>query len=73
MLEWNEISTLMANQLIMLNKYPGIRPLGIKECLHRVLGKCLVLTTGMDVQSTYGVEQLCSGIMAGIEGVVNAM
>jgi hypothetical protein len=72
-IEWNKISALIANRLIALDKCHGVTPIGIGECLRRVLGKCFALATGMDVEIACGVEQLCSGVSAGIEGAVHAV
>ena len=39
----------------------------------RILGKAMVLVTRVDVEEVCGVEQLCSGLKAGIEGTVRGM
>jgi hypothetical protein len=71
--EWEDVRALMANRLIALNKCPGVRPIGIGETLRRILGKCLVLATGKDVEEVCNAEQLCTGVQAGIEGAIHAM
>ena len=38
------LNELLACRLIPLNKKPGVRPIGIGEILHRIIGKCVMLT-----------------------------
>ena len=37
--DWNDINTLMASQLIPLDKYTGVRTIGVGENLYLVMGK----------------------------------
>lgn len=45
----------------------GIRPIGVGEVLRRLLGKAMVLATGIDVEELCGADQLSSGLKGGFE------
>jgi len=64
----DDVRALMASCLITLNKYLGVRQIGIGETLHRVIGKAVCLATHLDATLVCGSDQLCAGLQAGIEG-----
>ena len=55
LVDWEDISALMANRLIALHKFPGVRPICIGECMRRVICKTMALVTGRDVEVVCGV------------------
>ena len=73
LIDWGLIRALMSCRLIALNKNPGVRPIGVGEALRRLLGKAMVLTTGMDVEELCGADQLSSGLKGGIEGAIHSV
>jgi uncharacterized C2H2 Zn-finger protein len=70
---WHQIQALMSSRLVALDKCPGVRPIGIGECLRRIISKCMILATGSEVTEACGQSQLCSGLSSGIEGAIHAM
>ena len=63
----------MSNRLFALDKFPGVRPVGIGETLRRIIGKIVCTVTRLDLAMQCGTDQLCAGIKCGIEGAVHAM
>jgi len=70
---WNGIRALVASCLIALNKCPGVRPIGIGETLHRIIGNAVCLATSLDAVLFCGSDQLCGELQAGIEGAIHGM
>jgi len=71
---WDVIRGLVASRLIALDKCPGVRPIGIGETLHRMIGKAVCVATRLDAALICGYDQLCVGLQAvGIEGAIHCM
>ena len=69
---WNQIRALMSSRLIASDKCPGVRPIGIGECLRRVMCECMAEATRKDLEETCGSQQLACAVKAGIKGAVHA-
>ena len=63
---WAAYQAMMSGWLIALDKFPGIRPVGIGETWRRLLAKCLLQMTGQEAKAACGTEQLSGGVDAGI-------
>ena len=70
---WENISALIANHLITLDKCPGVRPIGIGETLRHVVGKAVCYATRVDVELACGSDQLCGSVRSGIGGAIHTM
>ena len=70
---WQILRALLSNPLIALDKRPGVRPIGIGECLRRVMAKAVMMVAGGDVREVCGSDQRCSGLDAGIKVAIHEL
>ena len=67
------LAALVACRLIAIDKCPGIRPIGIGECLRRLIGKLALKVARQDILQATGVSQLCTGHESACEAGILAM
>ena len=68
------LEAFTACRLIPLNKNPsGVRPIGIGEVLHRIIGKAIVRTINQEIVDATAPIQICAGIPGGVEAAVHAV
>ena len=68
------INFLLDCRLVPLMKEDnGVSPIGIGECLRRIMGRSVAKVLGEDVQLAGGTLQTCTGVEAGIEASIHAM
>ena len=67
------LDAFLACRLIPLDKNPGVRPIGIREVVRRIVGKAVMAVTKAEVLEAAGPLQLCAGHEAGAEAAVHAM
>ena len=67
------MEAFVACRLIPLNKNPGVRIIGVCECLRRLVGKTTLLAVGQYVREVTGALQWCAGQSAGIEAAIHTM
>ena len=72
-LPWSKVRILVSGRLIALDKCPGVRPIGIGECLRRTKCKSVAEFTKVDLEETYSTDQLACGLKAGVEGAIHAV
>ena len=72
-MEWSDISALLTHRGLMLDKKPGLRPIGVGEVLQRILARSVAWVTKGDVTQESGADNLAGGLKSGIEGGVHAM
>uniref|UniRef100_A0A0G4GC64 Reverse transcriptase domain-containing protein n=1 Tax=Chromera velia CCMP2878 TaxID=1169474 RepID=A0A0G4GC64_9ALVE len=71
--EWDQVKALITYQLVVLDKCPGVRPVGIGEAIRRLLGKAVMKETREELQEACRADQLCSSLMGGLEGGIHAV
>jgi hypothetical protein len=70
---WAAYRAIIAGRLCAVDKCPGVRPLGVGESWRRAIAKMLLLVAGSEAKEACGIDQLCAGLEAGIEGAIHAM
>ena len=60
-------------KLIPLDKNPGIRPIGVREVLRRIVGKTVSGFLEEEIKEAAGLLQVCADHNAGAEPAVHAM
>ncbi len=63
----------MAGCLVALDKCPGVHPLGVGETWQPSITKTLLLAARSKAKEACSIDQLCTGLEAGIEGGIHAM
>jgi hypothetical protein len=73
LLSWVAYRALKAERLVALDKCPGVRPVGIGESWGHLTAKCVLFVAVGEAKEECGMDQLCAGLEAGIEGGIHAM
>ena len=63
----------MSSRLIVLEKKPGVRPVGVEETWILLFAKCLMRVTGPESTSACQDEHLCAIIKAVIDRTVHGV
>jgi hypothetical protein len=69
---WAAYHALMAGRLVALDKCPGVHPLGIGKTWRRICVKLITSACGSAAKEQCGINQLCAGLKAGIDGSIHA-
>ena len=69
----SDLSAYTACCVIALDKNPGVRPIGVGEVLHRIIGKAILGIIIPEIQAITGTLQLCTGQEAGVVAAVHAI
>ena len=67
------LKPLVACRLVVLDKCPGVRPVGIREVPHRIISKAILAVIRSDIREVVGSLQLCIGQRLGCEVSIHAL
>jgi hypothetical protein len=70
---WVAYRALKSGQLVALDKCLGVHPVGIGESWGHLTAKWVLFIAGGETKEECGVDQVCAGFEAGIEGGIHAM
>ena len=67
------LQPLIACRLIAMDKCPGVRPVGIREVVRRILIKAILSVVRYDIQEAVGSHQLCVGRKSECEAAIHVL
>ena len=67
------LSAFVACRLVPIDKWPGVRPIGVGEVSRRIIAKAILRILKKDIEEAAGPLQLCAGQDGGCEAAVHAM
>ena len=67
------LAPLTACRLVVLDKCPGVHPVGIGETIRRIIANAILCIIGPEIQEAAGSSQLCAGQESGCDAAVHAM
>ena len=70
-LPWAAYNEFIYGRLIVLDKHPGVRPVGVGETWRRIISKIILKVTGPESTKACQDDQLCDGIKVGIDGTIH--
>ena len=70
---WDAYCALIECRLVVLDKQPGVCPVGIGETLRQAPAKLVTRAAGDQANKVCGNLQLCTGLEVNIEGDTHAM
>ena len=70
---WAAYRALMSGRVIVLDKQPRLRPVGVGETWRRLMTRCLLWVVGLEAKAACRTTHLVGGVEAGIEGAIHSM
>ena len=67
------LAPLLASRLIVLDKCPGVRSIGIGDTARRIITKAVLVIVRGDIQDAAGSVQLCTGQASGCEAAIHSV
>ena len=66
------VEALAACRIIPLNKNPSVRPIGVGEVIHRIIGKCMGWVVKKDIREAAGSSQIAAGLQLRAEAAIHS-
>ena len=70
---WSSYWSLKEVCLIVMDKYSGVRPVGIGDTWQRLFAKYIFAVVGAEAKESYGAENIFRGMEAEIKGRIHTM
>ena len=68
---WAAYCAFMSVRLIVLDKHPGVRPVGLGETWQHLVAKIVLKAIGPKATMVCQDEHMCAGLKAGIDGAIH--